>query len=68
MLSQGLRDRPLWDSPSLLPHPSPLQKGPEMGPGPTSALSAHLCVLFASSFVIFPIFRQAHTDPQQEHA
>lgn len=59
---------PLWGSPSLLPPPSPLQKGPDMGPGPTSALPAHLCVLFASSFVIFPIFRQAHPDPQQEHA
>lgn len=34
---------PLWDSPSLLPLPSPLQKGPEMGPGPTSALSPPVC-------------------------
>lgn len=38
-------------------------------PGPTPAFSAYLCSLFARSFVIFPILRQAHPDPQQqEHA
>lgn len=54
--------------PGLVPLPT-LQKGPPgMGPGFTPMPSAHLCALSASSFVILSLFRQAHPDPQQEHA
>uniref|UniRef100_A0A8D0WTN5 SH3 domain containing GRB2 like 1, endophilin A2 n=2 Tax=Sus scrofa TaxID=9823 RepID=A0A8D0WTN5_PIG len=68
----ALCPRPIQGSPSppsIQPWAGSLERALGWAPGPSPAFSSRLCALSASSFVILPVFRQAHPDPQQqEHA